>query len=308
MNPKNDEKVSKDTNNLFLNLGKKTVDISKQAASSVQKGIENIVEQTKQNLHEKKVKKYNPLFPDDFRSDNFHTPNIIRIVDDAVRKNIDICEGAIGWIECVNEAEVLNLYDEWVEESGLQFVPMWKCDNIYCVDAFNRKRFININSIFTKATEEKMAELENIAYCLGAKSCSVEIVEMDKQINASSAKLKLKTPSMIKADNEFSISSKNSNSQSGKVATKFEGHRRPVQPQLKWFAHDDNIKGLIEMRCNKVRSIKSKVLELNGASSATMDKKTACTIDKLLKIGGSISMEKQALKEHSSVLMFEIVF
>ena len=62
------------------------------------------------------------------------------------------------------------------------------------------------------------------------------------------------------------------------------------------------------MRLGKARSIKSKVLELSGACSATMDKKTACAIDKLLKIGGSISMEKQAVKEHSSVLIFEVQF
>lgn len=298
-----DNKVDK----LLSSIGKKTADISKQAVDGVQKGIKSIVEQTKQNLHDKRVEKYNPLFPDEFRNQDFHIPNVIRIVDDAVRKNIDICEGAIGWIERINDVEILNLYDEWVEESGIEFVPMWKCDNIYCVDAFERKKFINSNSIFSKATEEKIAELEHIAYSLGAKYCSVEIVETDKEVSMWSMKMKAKAP-QASANAENSEKNSSSNSQKGKTVTKFAGHNRPKRPNLKWFIHDDNINGLIDMRLGKARSIKSKVLELSGACSATMDKKTACAIDKLLKIGGGISMEKQAVKEHSSVLIFEVQF
>ena len=291
----------------FSLIGKKTADIGKQAVGGVQKGIKNIVEQTKQNLYDKRVEKYNPLFPDEFRSQNFHIPNVIRIVDDAVRRDVDICEGAIGWIECVKGVEILNLYDEWVEESGLQFIPMWQCDNIYCVDAFDRKKFINSNAIFAKASEEKMAELEHIAYSLGAKSCSVEIVETDKEVSGWSLNAKLKLPEVgVGAENSAKKSS--SNSQQNRTFTQFKGFRKPQRPNLKWFIHDDNINGLIEMRLGKGRSVKSKVLELRGACCATMDKKTACAIDQLLEISGNMSMESKAIKEHSSVLIFEVQF
>ena len=97
-----------------------------------------------------------------------------------------------------------------------------------------------------------------------------------------------------------------SNKQSGKRVSYFEGHDDPKVPKLKWFAHDDNIKGLIEMRCNK--AIKSTVLELKGFSSATMSKTIACAIDNIMNIGGKMSMEKEAIKEYDKCLLFEIDF
>ena len=81
---------------------------------------------------------------------------------------------------------------------------------------------------------------------------------------------------------------------------------------MKWFAHDDTIRQLIEMCCNGERSIKSKTLELSGSSSATMSQKTAYTIDgaisKLGGIKGTASMDAQAAKEHHSKLLFCIEF
>ena len=51
---KNDD-VSVEENkkdNIFSSVWKKTVDISKKAADSVQKGAKALVEQTKKNIHE----------------------------------------------------------------------------------------------------------------------------------------------------------------------------------------------------------------------------------------------------------------
>lgn len=84
------------------------------------------------------------------------------------------------------------------------------------------------------------------------------------------------------------------------------------QPDLKWFAHDDNIKRLVEMCCNGKRLVKAETLELAGSSSATMSQKTACTIDGAMgKMGcgkGSSSMDAQAAKEHHTKLHFHIEF
>lgn len=49
---------------------------------------------------------------------------MIKIVDDAERRGIDVCEGAIGWLGKVANTEIMYLYDEAVEDSGLTFVPM----------------------------------------------------------------------------------------------------------------------------------------------------------------------------------------
>ena len=103
----------------------------KKAADGLEKGGKNLMEHTKQALHTQKLKKYNPLFEEDFKKESYRVPNLIEIVDDAVRRGIDVCEGAIGWTDKVSDVEILHLYDEFVEQSGFEFVPFPKCDEIY---------------------------------------------------------------------------------------------------------------------------------------------------------------------------------
>ena len=45
-----------------------------------------------------------------------------------------------------------------------------------------------------------------------------------------------------------------------------------------------------------------------GASSATMSQKCAAAIDLISKINASASMEKKAIKEHSTQMVLEIEF
>lgn len=161
----------------FASAMKKASEFAKKATEDMKQSANSLSEKTKQSLHDQKTKKYNPLFMREFSSADFKLPNVIEIVDDAIRRDVDVCEGAIGWTDKVNDVEILHLYDEWVKESQIQFVPFPKCDAIYCVDPFDRNKFISSDSIFEQTRNEKLAELEHIAYCLGAKSCSIEIVE-----------------------------------------------------------------------------------------------------------------------------------
>ena len=281
----------------------KTASLGKKVVS----GVQSVTAHTKNSIHEKQIKKYNPLTPDRFLSAGFNIPNVIEIVDDAVRRNIQVCEGAIGWTDTINGVEILHLYDEWVSESGLHFIPFAKCDSVYCVDNFDRTKFINAETVFERTTNEKIAELENIAYCLGAKSCSIEIVEQNVESKSSTFRVSTDASEKTPA-NEHSLSSHTHSRQSGKNISYFEGNQAPTEPPLKWFAYDDNIKGLITMKCSGNNSIKSKVLELSCTTSATMSQKAAGAIDKILKVKASLSMEKKAIKEHCSVLIFEVQF
>ncbi len=287
----------------MMQFGKKTSEISQKAATT-------IAEQTKIGLHNQKMKKYNPLFPKEFKSKSFNLPNVIKIVDDAERRGIDVCEGAIGWRNTVGGVEVLFLYDEFVASSHLLFLPIAKCDTIYCVDPFDRSRFIQADTMFSRTNQEKLAELENIAYCLGAKSCAIELVDMSADSEKSSQKAGIKASEYAAVSAQQNSASLNKSMQRSKTTSSFEGSNTPTRPALKWFAHDDTMNQLIEMRCSGNNSIKSRVLELKNSCSATMSQSTAVAIDKLakVKIGGSATMEKQAVKEQNSVLIFEIEF
>ena len=286
----------------FSTFWQKTTDISKKAVD----GVKTFADQTKKNIHDAQAKKYTAVSMDDFKSEEFRLPSIIEIVDDSANREF-IAEEAIGWIEKHEDNDVLHIYSAFVNASELEFVPTPQCGNVYCLDQFRACRFINSNCVFGKATEEKLAELEHIAYSLGAKRCSVELVESDADINKRGISINSNvSDSNVSA--RGNASSQNKFMQSGKTVSVFEGGGVIKKPDLKWFLHDDNINRLIEMRCSTENAIKSKVLELKGASSATMSKKMACAIDNVMNIKGGISMESEAIKEHSTILIYEIEF
>ena len=282
----------------LTNLWQKTSDISKKAAE----GAKALAEQTKQNIHNAQAKKYLPVISKEFKNKSFKLPSIIKIVDDTSNRSFISDDDAIGWIEKYDDVDVLHLYYGFTKKCGLNFIPVPQQDNVYYSDNFDSKKFINTNNIFGKAMEEKLSELEHIAHYLGAKSCSIEIVESNYENNFK--KMSVSSP----ASTETSAQSQNCRSQSGKTVSHFQGNNTPQMPILKWFAHDDNIKRLIEMRCSDSNAIKSKILELKGSASATMSKKNACAIDKIMNIKGGLSMEKQTVRECNNVLIYEIEF
>lgn len=299
-------------------LWQKTSDFGKKTVADVQAGAVAFSEKTKQDSYLRRLKKYNPLFPDVYFSNEFNIPNMIMIRDDAERRGIDVCEGAIGWLGNEGGMEVLYLYDEAVSFCGIHFVPAPTCDAIYYVDSFDRKRFVRTDCIFSKAHEERIAELKHVAHSLGAKSCSIEITETSTELAVAKKKMAFggggsfhssKLSAAESADQNESH--KNYTQRSGKVTAQFEGSDTPKKPKLKWFANEENIKRLIEMRCKGINTLKSEVLEFSGASSATMSQKTAYAIDNAIgamKAKGSSTMESQVVKENQSVLRFVVEF
>ena len=282
----------------FTDFLKKTSDIGKKAAE----GAKGFAEKTKKNIYDAKAKKYTPVTAKELKSKSFHLPSIICIVDNSANRKFITDKDSIGWIEQHEEIDVLHIYESFVKHCGITFVPVPQCDCVYCKDNFDPAKFINVSQAFGKATEEKLAELNNIAHCLGARSCSVEIVESEEEGAFHSVKAGTKGLGDASISNDAS----RGNRKSGKRVSVFEGHDSPEMPPLKWFAHDDNIKGLIEMRLSK--SIKSTVLELKGSSFATMSRKIACAVDNVMNVKGKLSMESSAVKEHGETLLFEIEF
>ena len=166
---------------------------------------------------------------------------------------------------------------------------------------------INIENIFGLALDEKIAELDRIAYSLGAKSFSIELVESKSDIQSSSENIMASVNGIGASiyNNNFSASEK---FYGRKNITNFEGERKPVTPKLKWFSNDENIKNLIEMKCFGDYSIKSKTMILKGSSITSVSRKTAAAIDVMLKIQGNINIEKMVSKENSTQMIFEIEF
>lgn len=296
----------------------KTAEVGKKVAVSVQNSAKDLSEKAKDENYIRRMKKYNPLFPEQFKSENFNIPNMIMIVDDAVRRGIDVYEGSIGWRSNENGIEVLHLYDEAVVMSGIQFVPAAVCDAVYYVDNFDRNKFINLSCIFDKAQEERLAELKHIAHSLGAKRCSIEISESSSESDVKKKKIDLREAIRVKGIQALSnekvekeLSYQGKEQRSGKVTAEFEGSSVAQKPILKWFQHDETIKKLVAMRCDGSNPIKKETLILEGAASATMSQKAACAIDNAInKMGvkGKSDIETKATRENRSKLVFEIEF
>ena len=302
----------------FTEFMHKTADATKKVAKDAYDGTKIMAERIKESNEKHKKERLSPIFPEDYNSKEFKIPNVIKIVDDATRKNIEMCQGAIGWLAMegvgkdTQKTEVLYLYDEAREMCGLEFVPSFNINAIYCIDTFDltKKRFIKADCIFNKAQEEKMAELEKVAYSLGAKSYSVDIVSTEiegaSKVQAGKAKVAVEA-----AESKTMSTNASKKHSTGHSSASFEGHNSPVAPLLKWFMYDDTIKNLIEMRCSNPASVKSRTLELSGASSATMSRHTAVAIDCMIKgakVKSSSNMEMQANRELSSKLIFKIEF
>ena len=138
----------------FSNFLQKTTEVGKSAAESVQKSAAAFSEKVKEDSYQHRLNKYNPLFSDEYFAAEFVLPHLIVIVDEAVRRGIDVCEGAIGWLGKENDVEILYLYDEAVPFSGLQFIPTATCDAVYYVDSFDRHSFIKADCYFRKVQDD----------------------------------------------------------------------------------------------------------------------------------------------------------
>lgn len=290
----------------------KTTEAGKNAAESVQKKAATLSEKVRDASYQDRLKKYSPLFPDEYTDATFTLPSLIVIVDEVVRRGIDVCEGAIGWKSIESDTEILHLYNSATAIKEIEFYPTATVDATYYIDSFNPQRYINVDCIFDKAHEERLAELKQIAYALGAKSCTIEINESSQEANSAnrSANMNGKMVGIgkIGIKTEQSLSNANAKKRSGMIKAVFDGSTAPTRPNLKWFASDENIKNLIEMRCTNPGRLKFEELRLSGSASATMSHKAAAAIDCLKGLKGGISMQSQAMVEHSSELIFTVEF
>ena len=292
-----------------------TQDVGQKTAVMVQKGSAELSEKMKSASYQNRLKKYNPVFPEVYFSESFHIPNMIVIVDDAVRRDIDVCIGSIGWLGKAAQTEVMYLYDEAIEMSGITFVPMAQCDAVYYVDPFDRKRFIRTDAIFSTAHEEQVAELRHIAEKLGAKKCIIEIKEDKKELCKTDAKVSLEQKKDLvgKVNENLEQHSKNHsfNSQSGQVVVEFTGSPEPQMPNLKWFEHNGSIKGIIEMRLSGDNSSKKEELKFSGTSTSALSQKAAYAIDSAISgmgVKGNSSIAKQMEQEVNKTLYFSVEF
>jgi len=295
--------------------GRKAAEGVKSGASvAVEKtkdGAAALAEKTRQEAYAYRLKKHNPLFPEKYHDESFHVPNIIVIVDDARKRDIDVCEGAIGWLGKEKGVEILYLYDEAVSDSGLRFVPAATCGGVYHMDSFDRKTFVHADFYLANIQEECAAELEHIAWSLGAKRCFIEMIESEKKLEITKklAALTEKPHGINLTESaERSVSNQNAATLQRDGWIEFRGSDTPQQPTLKWFAHDSGILQLIAARCSGTNPVSSKMVRVKYSVSQTMSREDAGAIDCVMGAKGKASLEKKVARERESEWLFRVEF
>lgn len=288
-----------------------------KAAKAASSGLQKATEKAKQAHHEMRMARLNPLFPEEYEDPDFDLPNMIAIVDEDQRKNIPECQGAIGWIDDSTELEVLNLYLETVPSSGLSFYPPATIGTVYYRDTFNQKHFIDVTIFSSVVQKDKMTELRNIAYALGATECRLESHERKRSLSTKTKKgsAKSKLPAKgatLKANVSGEASEKKESSEQGTVqfVQTFKGGREPMAPELRWFEHDKELVSLVSMVLSS-DSLTEYTIKLNSSAFCSMSLQLASKIDASLKklgVSGNFSMRGEVSTEAEQALEFYIKF
>lgn len=291
--------------------GEKLSVVAKDGAQILSEKKQEISDKAQEKNYELRMKKYNPLFPEVYLDSEFKLPNMIRIVDDICRKGIDVCEGAIGWLSNENDMEVMHLYEDAIELKNIRFFPNPTCDGVYYVDPHNQNVYINIDTYFSNMQQERLAELQHIAYSLGAREYSVEMIETTSDFNSTDVSASAKV--LNKNSVDVSDSKSQSTSTYSKTAAKavFGSGRTPVEPTLSWFVEDKNIIALIKMRCSGAdeEGLSTYSFELNNSCAQSMSSVTAAKIDLAIKgLGAKTNFNSESEKEHSRKMIFHIDF
>lgn len=304
---------------------KAAMDVSGKAVEAISNGAGAVAEvggkavgaiaDMAQQLHQDQLMaQYNPVFPEQYEAADYDLPNLIVIEDGDQRKGIEVCEGAIGWLQIKDGMEVLHLYEEAVPFSKLNFYPYAVCEAAYYIDSYNRDRFINLDSYHDIIQKEKIEELGNIAHALEAKECYLEALEENRASTEQKADGKIKAKTVAASGNASTNTEQYTDSfnrSSIVFSQRFKGSNQPLEPELNWFKKDLGINSLIKKRCSGINDIEEYSIQIDTTSSTTISVSQAAKIDaalKAAKLSSDISVENKARTESSRKLVYHIKF
>lgn len=301
-------------------VGGKVAAAAKEKSAVIAAKAQESAEIRKISEQERKLRKLAPVTAEEYFSDDYDLPYLIVIVDEDQRKGEELCEGAIGWLSTQQDGmEILNMYYEFVPESGINFFPKPQMQAAYYIDAFDKSRYIDVERIFNVSEQDQATELRNIAYCLGAKSCRLLSVNSQQSQEACKTRKNGNTCLPIKGiqiradvDAERCKDGLQSSDLAIMFEQQFEGSDKPIIPELKWFSDNQEILSLIDMRCgNKPNNIKKYTVNIDASQCSSVKEDQAIKIDAALskvKLKASANMQKSIRNRMRKTLLFEIEF
>lgn len=298
----------------------KAVEVASAVSNQAKKGFEAAQKTIEETSYDMRMKRYNPLFLDAYKADGYALPQMVVIADGEERKNIDVCEGAIGWTIREAQLNVVHLYSEFVGVSGITFFPSPKIDSVYMVDPVAPNRYIDLGCYFKTIEDEKIAELIEVGRCLGARKCTVETYEAEMQVFLKRGKAQTKAKAKVDGvaveigrAGETSLEKSNNRECKTLSIQEFDGSDTPQRPTLYWFKNDVAINNLIHSICDADSTNKPKRIhrEAESTSASTMLGVGADQVEAaLMKMGVQInfSFEGEVKKESRQTWALDIEF
>ena len=202
-------------------------------------------------------------------------------------------------------------------ECGLTFHPFVATDSFYYVDATNPSRYINLSNYYDTIRAEKEAELQKIAYDLGAKRCMLECEQASISIRskqwAAKGKAKASPTEQAGIDATCAINQESKAKRHALFVQEYEGNPEPNEPELHWYRNDPCIEQLVRSRC----SGEGKALvthyerQISTHSSMAIDINAAAKIDAALErmnASANVSFKGKAKDEAREKLTFIVDF
>ena len=324
-NNKTDRKVSlnmaidfKKGANLLKSAADKVGEAGKNVANAAKDGVQSLSDKAHELSSQAKVKqleellrKFPPVSREEFANSTFAMPQLIQIIDNALRQEISEYRGVLGWSEKEDSVDILHLYHAYVPDSHIRFLPSATCGSVYCAHPFDEQCYISLDNYFSYIQQAKLAELQHIAFSLGVKHYWVELMETASQSDNSKNAVSLSGLKVAKGNAERTTQSSAYLQSKSLAEMSFSEGRDPQPPELHYFAQDENIKKLIEMRCSadKKSALTSYTIELNNSSSAAMSASTAAKISIAAnKMGAGGTFQAQSAREQNSKMVFKLEF
>lgn len=296
----------------------KVGEASKNVANVAKDGVQSLTDKAQELSAQAKVKqveellrKFPPVSREEFAKRNFAMPQLIQIVDNTLKQEIAQYKGALGWSGKEDSVDVLHLYYASVTDSQIRFLPSATCDAVYCAHPFDKRCYIRLDNYFSYIQQAKLAELQHIAFSLGVKHYWVELVETTNQSDSLNTAVSLSGLKVAKGNAERATQSSTYSQSKSLAEMSFSESRDPQPPELHYFAQDENVKELVEMRCSadKKSMLTSYTIELSNSSSAAMSATTAAKISIAAnKMGAGSSFQAQSAREQNSKMIFKMEF
>ncbi len=256
-----------------------------------------------------------PLPDGSVRKSKAKIPAIIHVAEpDKKHAESKACENSIGYLSEENGITVLNIYNQNMQEIGVNFYP----DNeqsIYYVDPVQKGLYIDISEYFQHLKTARVNELEQLAYSLGAsyfrilfKTNTSETETMKKKAGIS-----IKKGRQGKAD----IGAENSGSETSKESIEIvkelylSGHNDPQIPKLVYFKDDPDITSLVFMRMDPKNQLKRKECVIKYSRFSGIKESNAAKVQGALDSingGASISILNETKVETNTTLIYTIEF